>query len=76
MRIYKVEITKLTFDMGAFDGYELIGYYANKDKAEEVAEERYANRNGVVEGKTVITEIEVIEQKGAGYDKSTDDRGN
>lgn len=61
MRIYKVEITKLTFDMGAFDGYKLIGYYANKEKAEKVAEERYANRNGVIEGKTVITEIEVIE---------------
>ena len=61
MTVYKVEITKLTFDRGAFDGYELVGYYANKEKAEKVAEERYANRNGVVEGKTVITEIEVIE---------------
>lgn len=61
MTVYKVEITKLTFDMGAFDGYELVGYYANKAKAEKVAEERYANRSKVVEGKTVITEIEVIE---------------
>lgn len=61
MTVYKVEITKLTFDMGAFDGYELVGYYANKDKAEKVAEERYVNRSKVVEGKTVVTKIEVIE---------------
>lgn len=63
MTVYKVEITKLTFDMGAFDGYKLVGYYANKDKAEKVAEERYANRSKVVEGRTVVTEIEVIEQE-------------
>lgn len=59
MKIYKVEIEKVTFDRGAFDGYKLVGHYTNKEKAERVAEERYNNRNKVVEGKVVITEIEV-----------------
>lgn len=59
MTVYKVEIEKLTFDRGMFDGYELVGYYTNKTKAERIAKEKYNNRNTVVEGKTHITEIEV-----------------
>lgn len=59
MKVYKVEIEKLTFDRGMFDGYELVGYYTNKKKAERIAEERYNNRNKVVEGKTNLTEIDV-----------------
>lgn len=59
MKVYKVEIEKLTFDKGCFDGYVLVGYYTNKEKAERVAKEAYENRNKVVRGKTTITEIEV-----------------
>ena len=57
--MYRVEIERLTFDRGLFDGYELVGYFTNKAKAERVAEERYTNRRKVVEGKTKVTEIEV-----------------
>ena len=63
MTVYKVEIEKLTFDRGMFDGYKLIGHYTNKAKAERIAEERYNNRNCVVEGKTHITEIEVDDEE-------------
>lgn len=59
MKMYRVEIERLTFDRGLFDGYELVGYFTNKAKAERVAEERYTNRRKVVEGKTKVTEIEV-----------------
>jgi hypothetical protein len=62
MKIYKVEIEKLTFDRGIFDGYKLVGHFTNKAKAERVAEEVYNNRNKVVEGKTYITEIEVDDE--------------
>lgn len=59
MKVYKVEIEKLTFEEGYFDGYMLIGYYTNKEKAERVAKEAYENRNKIVRGETTITEIEV-----------------
>ena len=59
MKIYKVEIERLSFDMGVFQGYELIGYYANKDKAEKVAKEAYEKRCPIDRGETKITEIEV-----------------
>lgn len=62
MKVYKVEIEKLTFDRGAFDGYKLVGHYTNKEKAERIAEEVFNNRNKVVEGKTYITEIEVDDE--------------
>lgn len=63
MKIYKVEIEKLTFDRGMFNGYKLVGHYTNKEKAERIAEERYNNRNWVIEGKTYITEIEVDDEE-------------
>ena len=63
MTVYKVEIEKLTFDMGRFNGYKLVGHYTNKAKAERIAEEVYNNRNCVVEGKTRITEIEVDDEE-------------
>lgn len=65
MKIYRVEIEKLTFDRGAFDGYKLVGHYTNKEKAERIAEEVYNNRSKVVEGKVKITEIEVDDEKNA-----------
>jgi len=63
MKIYKVEIEKLTFDMGMFDGYKLVGHYTNKKKAEKTAEEVYNNRDKVIEGETRITEIEVNDEE-------------
>jgi hypothetical protein len=60
---YKVEIEKLTFDMGIFNGYKLVGYYTNKAKAEKIAEERYNTRNRVVEGEIRITEIEIDDEE-------------
>ncbi len=63
MKVYKVEIEKLTFDMGRFDGYKLVGYYTNKKKAERIAEETYNNRSKVVEGETKITEIDVDDEE-------------
>ncbi len=63
MKVYKVEIEKLTFDRGAFDGYKLVGHYTNKAKAERIAEEVYNRRNKVVEGKVYITEIEVDDEE-------------
>jgi hypothetical protein len=62
MKIYKVEIEKLTFDRGAFDGYKVVGHYTNKEKAERIAEEVYNNRCKVVEGEIRITEIEVDDE--------------
>ena len=63
MKIYKVEIEKLTFDRGIFNGYKLVGHYTNKEKAERIAEEVYNNRNQIVEGEIYITEIEVDDEK-------------
>lgn len=63
MKVYRVEIEKLTFDRGMFDGYELVGHYTNKAKAERIAEERYNNRVKVVEGETKITEIDVDDEE-------------
>jgi len=59
MKIYKVEIERLTADWGRHDGWDLIGYFANKAKAECVAAEKYNNRCVIDTGKTRITEIEV-----------------
>ena len=61
MKIYKVTIEKLNFDRGNVIGYNVLGYYANKDRANAVAEEKYRNRNYVTEGKTRIEEITVEE---------------
>lgn len=61
MKIYKVTIEKLSFDRGNLIGYNVLGYYANKDKANTVAEEKYRNRNCVTEGKIHIEEINVEE---------------
>ena len=62
MKMYEVKITKLTADMGRFDGYELIGYYTKKEPAERVAEERYAKRCKVTRGEVKIAEIEVDDE--------------
>lgn len=59
MKIYKVEIERLSFDMGVFQGYDLIGYYADKSKAEKVAKETYEKRCPITEGETKVTEIKV-----------------
>ena len=59
MKAYKVEIEKLTFDWGRHDGWRLLGYYTNKDKAERTAKEAYENRNHIDTGRTRITEIEI-----------------
>ena len=59
MKAYKVEIEKLSYDWGRPEGWRLIGYYTNKDKAEKTAKEAYANRNHIDTGRTRITEIEI-----------------
>ena len=61
MKAYKVEIEKVTFDRGLFEGWEVVGYYVNKDKANKVAEDAYKNRNKVVQGEVRITEIDIEE---------------
>ena len=63
MKMYKVEMKKLTFDMGLFDGYKTIGYYTSKAKAERIAKERYENRSKIVEGETYVREIEVDDEE-------------
>ena len=62
MKIYKVEIEKLTFDMGRFCGWKLIGHFTNEEKAKRIAAEAYNNRSKIVEGETRITEIEVDDE--------------
>ena len=59
MKAYKVEIEKLSYDWGRPEGWRLIGYYTNKDKAEKKKKEAYANRNHIDTGRTRITEIEI-----------------
>lgn len=59
MKIYKVEIERLSFDYGYFLDWDLVGYYMNKEKAERVAKDTYDNRCVVDQGETKITEIEV-----------------
>lgn len=60
MKAYKVEIEILDWEKGFFiDGYQLIGYYTNKEKAEKIAKEAYENRCEVDRGETQITEIEI-----------------
>lgn len=59
MKAYKVEIEKLSFDWGRFEGYRLIGYYTNKAKAERIAKKEYENRCKIDTGETKITEIEI-----------------
>ncbi len=59
MKAYKVEIEKLTFDWGRHDGWRLLGYYANKEKAERIAKEAYENRDHIITGEPRITEIEI-----------------
>jgi len=61
MKIYEVRIETLDAYRGNFTGYATIGYYANKEKAKAEAEKAYKNRDRVIEGKTEIKEIEVIE---------------
>ena len=59
MKAYKVEIEELSFDWGRFEGWKLIGYYANKEKAEKIAAEAYENRCKVTAGETRIEEIDI-----------------
>ena len=59
MKAYKVEQERLSFDWGRFEGWDLVGYYFKKEKAEAIAKERYENRCKVVQGKVKITEIEI-----------------
>lgn len=61
MKAYKVEIEKVTFDRGLFEGWEVVGYYVNKDKANKIAENAYKNRNKVVQGEVRITEVNIEE---------------
>ena len=58
-KAYKVEQARLSYDRGCFQGWDLIGYYFSKEKAEEVAKEKYENRCKIVEGEVEITEIEI-----------------
>lgn len=59
MKIYKVEQEILTLDWGRETGeYALIGYYAKKEKAEEVAKN---TKRGMTRGDVYIEEIEVEE---------------
>ena len=59
MKAYKVEIERLTFDWGRHDGWRLLGYYTNKEKAERIAKEAYEKRDKIDTGKTRITEIKI-----------------
>ena len=59
MKIYKVEIEKLDFERGLFQGWLTTGYFANKEKAERMAKEDYENRDPVVRGKTRVVTIKV-----------------
>ena len=59
MKAYKVEIEKLSFEWGRHIGWEVIGYYANKEKAEKIASDAYENRCKYVEGEVNISEIEI-----------------
>lgn len=58
MTIYRVYNETLTYDRGIFNGYETVGYYANKAKAEEV---KASIKPGMVTGKAYIEEIKVEE---------------
>ena len=63
MKIYKVEVEKLTFDMGRHCGWKLIGHFTNEEKAKRIARDYHINRNAVVEGDVRITEIEVDDEE-------------
>ena len=58
MTIYEIKQARLTLDRGMFNGYENIGYWANKETAEKVAENLPRT---MTRGKVIITEIEVNE---------------
>lgn len=58
MKIYKVELETLTYDWGRHEGWELIGYYTNKEKAERIAEQ-YEENKGFLQGEVRLEEIEV-----------------
>ncbi len=62
MKIYKVEVERLTFDTGRFNGYKLIGHFTNEEKAKRIAKDYHINRNKIVEGDVRITEIEVDDE--------------
>ena len=59
MKAYKVEIEKLSYDWGRFEGWKLVGYYTKRKKAERMAVETYEKRNKLVTGRTRVTEIEI-----------------
>ena len=59
MKAYKVEIETLSSDWGRHTGWELLGYYTNKEKAERIAKEAYENRCKIDTGETRITEIKI-----------------
>lgn len=63
MKVYKVEIERLSFDMGHFLGWIELGYFTSKAKAERVAKETYENRCPIDRGNTRITEIEVDDEE-------------
>lgn len=58
MTIYKVQQILLDFFDGRFDGYEELGYYANKEKAEWV---KANTERDPMHGEVEIIEIEVNE---------------
>ena len=58
MKIYKVEQEILSFDWGRFEGYEEIGYFDSKEKAEAAKAEAEAKKS-IVRGEVEITEITV-----------------
>lgn len=53
MKIYKVTMDKLTYDMGLYDGTVTLGYYVNKATAEKVAAEH---------GKTLVNRAAKVEE--------------
>ena len=59
MTIYKVYAEHLSWDRGAFDGYQTIGYYTTEAKAEAVREA--ADYSNMVTGKAFVEAIEVEE---------------
>lgn len=58
MTIYEIKQEKLTFDCGRFNGYEVLGYWANKKTAEKIATNLPRTP---IKGQVIITEIEVNE---------------
>ncbi len=58
MTIYKVEQERLSFDKGTFQGWEEVGYFSTKEKAEK-KETECKNRDEIAYGRVKVTAIEV-----------------